>query len=135
MSLIRDPEAYERFDKIVIVHGCRILSDLAYQDYLTKELVEDEFLGEMVREKLIYYPTVTREPYRNRGRITDLITSGKLFEDIGMPRFNREDDRIMLCGSPGMLSDLRAMLVSHSWHEGNMGEPGEFVIEKAFVER
>jgi ferredoxin/flavodoxin---NADP+ reductase len=135
LSLIRDPETYERFDKVIVAHGCRHISDLAYHDRLSKELAEDEFLGEMVREKFIYYPTVTREPFQNHGRITDLMTSGKLFQDIHMPPLSREEDRVMLCGSPGMLSELRATLISRGWVEGNMGEPGDFVIEKAFVER
>ncbi len=135
LSLSRDLESYERFDKVIVAHGCRIISDLAYHERLTKELAQDEFLGEMVREKFIYYPTVTREPFQNHGRITDLIKNGKFFQDIGMPPLNREEDRVMLCGSPAMLTELRDMLAGRGWHEGNMGEPGEFVIEKAFVER
>jgi ferredoxin/flavodoxin---NADP+ reductase len=135
ISIIRDPETYERFDKVVLAHGCRQVSDLAYRERLTKELLEDEFIGDMVREKLIYYPTVTRETFLHHGRITELMASGKMFEDIGMPQLGREDDRVMLCGSPAMLAELRAILVSRGWEEGNMGEPGDFVIEKAFVER
>lgn len=135
LSLIREPEAYERFDKVIVTHGCRYLSDLAYQEFLSKELAEDEFLGEMVSEKFVYYPNVTREPYKHHGRITDLIRNGKFFQDIGQPPFNRAEDRIMLCGSPAMLAELRDMLNHQGWIEGNMGEPGEFVIEKAFVER
>ncbi len=135
LSLIRDPETYERFDRIILAHGCRHVSDLAYHDRLTNELAEDEFLGEMVREKLIYYPAVTREPFQNHGRITDLMASGRLFEDVGMPPLSREDDRVMLCGSPAMLTELRQILLGRGWEEGNMGEPGDFVIEKAFVER
>lgn len=135
LSLIRDHEIYDQFDKVILAHGVRYISDLAYRERLTRELHEDEFLGEMVREKFIYYPTVTREPFRNRGRISDLIKSGRFFQDIGQPPFNRAEDRIMLCGSPNMLHELRGMLHSQHWVEGNMGEPGEFVIEKAFVER
>jgi len=135
LSLIRDPECYERFDKVIVTHGCRIISDLAYHERLSKELAGDEFLGEMVREKFIYYPTVTREPYDHYGRITTLMANGKFFKDIGMPPLNREEDRVMLCGSPAMLAELRSMLRTHGWSEGNMGEPGEFVLEKAFVER
>jgi ferredoxin/flavodoxin---NADP+ reductase len=135
LSLIRDPETYERFDKIILAHGCRQVSDLAYRERLTKELLEDEFLGEMVREKLVYYPTVTREPFLYHGRITDLMASGQLFKDAGMPPLSREDDRVMICGSPAMLAELRQLLLGRGWVEGNMGEPGDFVIEKAFVER
>jgi ferredoxin/flavodoxin---NADP+ reductase len=135
LSLTRDPEAYEGFEKVIVAHGVRYLSDLAYHERLSTGLAQDEFIGEMVRDKLVYYPTVTREPYRNHGRITDLIKSGKFFEDIGMPPLNRAGDRVMLCGSPAMLGELREMLHGLGWAEGNMGEPGEFVIEKAFVEK
>jgi ferredoxin--NADP+ reductase len=135
LSIIRDPETYERFERVVLVHGCRHVSDLAYRDWLTKELTDDEFLGEMIREKLIYYPTVTREPFENRGRITDLITTERLFRDVGASTFDRASDRVMLCGSPAMLADLRALLQGRGYVEGNHGEPGDFVIEKAFVEK
>ncbi len=135
LSLTRDPETYESFDRVILAHGVRYLSDLAYYERLTEKLLEDEYLGETVREKLIYYPAVTREPYRNAGRISDLIRSGKLFEDIGQPPLSRAEDRIMLCGSPAMLASFREMFLGFGWAEGNMGEPGEFVIEKAFAER
>jgi ferredoxin--NADP+ reductase len=135
MSIIRDPETYERFGKVILVHGCRLVSDLAYRDTISKDLAEDEFLGEMVREKLVYYPTVTREPFENRGRITDLIDSGRLFSDVGVPPLARESDRVMICGSPGMLAELRSLLLARDYVEGNHGEPGHFVIEKAFVEK
>jgi ferredoxin--NADP+ reductase len=88
-----------------------------------------------VREKLVYYPTVTREPFHNRGRITDLIASGTLFRDVGLPPLDVASDRLMLCGSPPMLADLRTLLVERGFSEGNHSEPGHFVIEKAFVER
>jgi ferredoxin--NADP+ reductase len=135
LSVTRDPEVYEGFEKVILAHGVRYVSDLAYYERLAAGLSEDEFLGEMVRDKLVYYPTVTREPYHNRGRISDLMRSGKFFEDIGMPPLNREEDRVMICGSPAMLADLRQMFHGLGWAEGNMGEPGEFVIEKAFVEK
>lgn len=135
LSIIRDPETYDRFEKVVLVHGCRHIADLAYRDWLTKELLEDEFLGEMIREKLIYYPTVTREPFENRGRLTDLITTGRLFRDTGTEPLDRQSDRVMLCGSPQMLADLRALLQAKGFQEGSSGEPGDFVIEKAFVEK
>ncbi len=135
MSVIRDPETYERYSRVILVHGCRQVSDLAYRDWLTSELHECEFLGEMFKEKLIYYPTVTRETFERSGRITELMTSGKLYEDVGMPQLNRDEDRVMVCGGPGMLSDIRTILMAQGWEEGNMGEPGDFVIEKAFVER
>jgi ferredoxin--NADP+ reductase len=134
-SLIKDSEVYERFETIVLVHGCRQVSELAYGEQLVARLTEDELFGELLRDKLVYYPTVTREPFRNRGRITDLISSNQLFDDVGLPPLDIETDRIMMCGSPGMLEELRDMLNARGFEEGNHSEPGHFVIEKAFVER
>ncbi|MEH6388004.1 MULTISPECIES: ferredoxin--NADP reductase [Pseudomonas] len=136
MSIIRDPETYERFEKVILVHCVRQVSELAYHDYLTYELPEHEFLGEDVREKLIYYPTVTREPFRNQGRITTLLESGKLASDIGLPPINSETDRMMMCGSPAMLEELTAMLDGMGFRaSAQQGEPGDYVIERAFVEK
>jgi ferredoxin--NADP+ reductase len=135
LSLIRDPETYERYEKVVLMHGCRQVAELAYGERITRELPQDEFLGEMIRKQLVYYPTVTREPFRNRGRITDLITSGQLFSDIESGPFDPAGDRFMLCGSPQMLVDLKQIFDEHGLQEGNQGEPGDYVIEKAFVER
>jgi ferredoxin/flavodoxin---NADP+ reductase len=134
-SLIKDPDVYERFEKIVLVHGCRQVNELAFGEQLVATLTEDELFGPLLAEKLSYYPTVTREPFRNRGRITDLITSEQLFNDIGQKPLNVESDRIMMCGSPGMLEELKQMLEARAFAEGNHTEPGHFVIEKAFVER
>jgi ferredoxin--NADP+ reductase len=134
-SLIKDPEVYDRFEKIVLVHGCRQVSELAYGERLVENLRRDELFGSILADKLIYYPTVTREPFRNRGRITDLITSERLFNDIGLSPLDIETDRIMLCGSPSMLEDLRRILKEDGYREGNHSEPGHFVLEKAFVER
>jgi ferredoxin--NADP+ reductase len=135
LSVIRDLEAYERFEKIVLVHGCRFIKELAYGDLISDTLPADEHFGALVNEKLIYYPTVTREPYKNNGRISLLLENGKLCDDIGLPHLNKDTDRVMLCGSPHMLADLRTILEARGFDEGNMGEPGHFVIEKAFVEK
>jgi ferredoxin--NADP+ reductase len=135
LSVIRDLEAYERFERIVLVHGCRFISELAYAELISDKLPADEHFGALVNEKLVYYPTVTREPYRHNGRISLLLENGRLCADIGLPQLNRETDRVMLCGSPAMLSDLRAILESRGFDEGNHGEPGHFVIEKAFAEK
>jgi len=134
-SLIKDPEVYESYETIVLAHGCRQVSELAYGEHLVEGLREHEFLGPLLKEKLLYYPTVTREPFRNRGRITDLIASGEMFSDLDLPGLDRETDRVMLCGSPGMLEDLHAMFMARGFIEGNHSTPGHFVIEKAFVER
>lgn len=133
-SLIKDPDVYERFEKVVLVHGCRAVSELAYGEQLVEGLRRDDFFGGLAN-KLVYYPTVTREPFHNRGRITDLLTSNRLFDDIGMSTLDVETDRIMLCGSPAMLDDLRQILAARGFDEGSHSEPGHFVIEKAFVER
>jgi ferredoxin--NADP+ reductase len=134
-SIIKDPETYDRFEKVVLVHGCRQVAELAYGEAVINELPSNEFFGDVVREKLVYYPTVTREPFHNRGRITDLIASGMLFSDLGLPPLDLASDRLMLCGSPPMLADLRVLLVESGFSEGNHAEPGHFVIEKAFVEQ
>jgi ferredoxin/flavodoxin---NADP+ reductase len=135
LSLVKDPEVYDRFERVILIHGVRQIAELAYGERITRELPEHEFLGDSVREKLVYYPTVTREAFRNNGRITDLITSEKLFEDLDLPALDREDDRVMICGGPDMLRDIKVLLEERDFVEGNQGAPGHFVIEKAFVER
>jgi ferredoxin--NADP+ reductase len=134
-SLIKDPEVYDRFNTIVLVHGCRQVSELAYGEQVVAKLRDDELFGPLLAEKLIYYPTVTREPFRNRGRITDLIASKQLFDDIGLPPLDIATDRIMMCGGPAMLEELKQMFEARGFAEGSHSEPGHFVIEKAFVER
>lgn len=134
LSVIKDPETYERFETVILVHGCRQVAELAYAELITQDLPEDEIVGECVKRQLIYYPTVTREPFVNRGRITDLIASGRLFEDIKQPALDREHDRIEICGSPEMVKDLRAYFAGLGFEEGASNRPGHFVVEKAFVE-
>ncbi|MDT7836228.1 ferredoxin--NADP reductase [Aquabacterium sp. OR-4] len=135
MSIIRDPETYERFEEVILVHGVREVKELAYHDYITQELPQHEFLGEMVSKQLKYYPTVTREPFKNQGRSTDLISSGKLFSDLGVPPLSPAEDRVMICGSPGLLKDLKVLLEQRGFKEGNTSTPGDYVVERAFVEQ
>ena len=135
LSIVKDPETYERFEKVVLVHGCRRVAELAYGERITEELPNDELIGELVRNQLIYYPTVTRDPFRNRGRITDLMISGKLFSDTGLAPLEPASDRVMICGSPALVQDTRELLLDRGFAEGNHGEPGQFVVEKAFVDR
>lgn len=135
LSIIRDPATYERFEKVILVHGVREVAELAYYDYLTHELPDHEFLGETVSSQLLYYPTVTREPFKNQGRVTTLLESGKLEDDLGLPRLDPANDRVMICGSPEMLRDLKHMLEKRSFMEGNTTRPGDFVIERAFAEQ
>jgi ferredoxin/flavodoxin---NADP+ reductase len=135
LSVIRDPETYEKFEEVILVHSVRDVAELAYHDYLTQELPQHEFLGEMITKQLRYYPTVTREPYKQMGRITTLIENEKLFKDLGVPALDRTQDRIMICGSPGLLRDLKTMLEQRGFNEGNTTKPGDYVIERAFVEQ
>ncbi len=135
MSIIRDPETYEKFEEVILIHGVREVKELAYHEYITRELPSHEFLGEMVTSQLKYYPTVTREACEHQGRITDLIESGKMFSDLGVPALDPAVDRVMLCGSPAMLKDLKLMLEARQFKEGNTSTPGDFVIERAFVEQ
>ncbi|HMN82618.1 MAG TPA: ferredoxin--NADP reductase [Burkholderiaceae bacterium] len=136
MSIIKDPAVYEKFEKVVLVHGVRQVSELAYLDYIRDELPRNEFIGELIRDQLIYYPTVTREPFVNRGRITDLIASGQLTRDIGLPDLDPAADRVMICGSQAMLTDTCTLLDSRGFKSSpRRGEPGDYVIERAFVEK
>src|SRR5690554_902869 len=136
ISVIQDPETYERFEKVVLVHGVRRVSDLAYSDFITENLPKHEYFGEQIREKLIYYPTVTRESFRNEGRITELMRSGKLFTDIGLPTINPGQDRAMICGGPDMLQDISAMLDEFGMQVSKrIGHAADYVIERAFVEK
>ncbi len=134
LSLAREPEVYERFEKVIITHTVREVADLNYRDLLSRQLPADELLGELVAGKLIFYPTVTREAFPTQGRITDLISSGRIFEDIGLPPLDRARDRLMLCGGPSVLADLKALLIDRGYDEGSVANPGDFVLERAFVE-
>ncbi len=134
-SIIRDPDVYDRFERIVLVHGCREVAELAYGEEIVARLPGDELLGDVVRGKLLYYPTVTREPFRNHGRITTLLETNKLTADLGLEPIDSAGDRMMLCGSPVFLADMVALLDKAGFHEGSHSAPGEYVIEKAFVEK
>ena len=136
LSVVQDPETYERFEKVVLVHGVRFVSELAYTDFITRELPQHEYFGEQVREQLIYYPTVTREPFRNTGRITHVIDSGRLFADIGLPELDPEHDRVMICGSQAMNKDCCDLLDARGFKMSpRIGVAGDYVIERAFVEK
>ncbi|MEW9897174.1 ferredoxin--NADP reductase [Chitinivorax sp. PXF-14] len=136
MSVIQDPDTYSRFDKVVLVHGVRVVSEFAYADFINQALPEDEFIGELVQDKLIYYPTATREPFKYQGRLTDLLTSGKLCADIGLPELDPAVDRAMICGSPAMLKDTCDILDAKGFQiSPSQGVPGDYVIERAFVEK
>ncbi|RUS65771.1 Ferredoxin--NADP reductase [Saezia sanguinis] len=135
MPVIRDPQTYERFEQVILVHGVRQVKELAYKDYIEQQLPQHEFLGELVSKQLLYYPTVTREPFENQGRITTGIESGVLAQKLGLPALDPAHDRVMVCGSPELLRDLKTLLHARSFHEGSTTQPGDFVIERAFVEQ
>lgn len=133
-SIIRDPATYERFEQVVVVYGCRNIDELAYGTETVIAVRESEFLGEIADQQLLYYTTVTREPYYRQGRITTLIETGKLFNDLGVPALDPEHDRVMICGNPEMFVELRAILEKRGLAEGSNSEPGQYVVEKAFAE-
>lgn len=134
LSLARDPEVYDRFEQVIVTHTVREVADLNYRQMFEHDLAADEILGEMIGDKLVYYPTVTREPFRTQGRITNLIASGQFFSDLGNPPFNPAEDRVMLCGGPSVLVDLKQQLLDLGYVEGSISQPGDFVLERAFVE-
>jgi ferredoxin--NADP+ reductase len=135
-SIVKDPEVYERFERVIIVHGVRWARESAVAEHLIADLKGHEILGAAAREKLIYHPTITREPHANRGRLTTLMAAGKLLGDLHLPALDPADDRVMVCGSPSMLKDTCQLLNSRGFAQSRqIGEPGDYVIERAFVER
>ena len=134
LSVTKDPDIYEQFEKVILVHGVRYKKDLAYFDHFTKELQEHEYLGDLVKEKLIYYPIVSREEFPHQGHMTDLMKSGKLFEDIGLPPMNKDDDRVMLCGSMPFNAEVSAILDDFGLTVSpRMGVQADYAVERAFV--
>ncbi|MEM6626075.1 MAG: ferredoxin--NADP reductase [Pseudomonadota bacterium] len=132
-SVIRDPETYDRYEKIILTHTCRERAELDYGLELVNSLRDDPLVGEMVGDKLVHYTSLTREDYPVRGRITHLIESGQLFEDLGVEPLNPETDRVMICGSMEMISDTKALVEKSGLTEGSNAAPAEFVVEKAFA--
>ena len=141
LGVIKDPETYERFDKVILCHGVRSADDLAYRDYIERELPQHELLGEVIRDKLLYYPAVSREDFRHggrnhRGRITEQLASGRINEVLGLEPLDATQDRAMICGSPQMLADFRTILDARGFSPApRIGTPGEYVFERAFVEK
>jgi ferredoxin--NADP+ reductase len=133
MSLIREPETFEKFERVVVVHTVRQVKELAYRDMIETTLPAHEFLGEYVRGKLLYYPSVTRESFVHKGRVTSLIESGRLAADLGLPPLSPETDRVMLCGSEAFNADMKPLLEGRGFIEGSNNQPGTYVLEKAFV--
>jgi ferredoxin--NADP+ reductase len=132
LSLARDPDVYERFEQVTLVHGVRRRSELAWHDLLTAQLAGDPLVGDQALVQLTYLPTVTREPFHTTGRITDLIADGRLFPEAA--GFDPEHDRVMLCGSTAMIRDVATLLDAAGLDEGSNANPGHYVIERAFVD-
>ena len=141
LAIIKDPETYERFNKVILCHGVRGVGDLAYRDYIERELPNHALLGELIRDQLLYYPAVSREDFmhgghNHRGRITEMLESGRIQDELGLEPLDAAHDRAMICGSPQMLADLRAILEARGFTAGpRIGTPGEYVFERAFVEK
>lgn len=134
LSIIKDPETYERFETVVVAHGVRHAEDLAYRETITEQLPEHPILGETIRERLLYYPAVSREAFAHQGRLTDLLDSGRLTDDLDLPPLDPAHDRAMLCGSMAMIRDFRALLDARGFRASPaIGQPGDYVFERAFV--
>lgn len=132
-SLMRDPETYEKFEQVIMMHTCRTVAELEYGRQLVESLKDDPLIGEMVAGKLLYYPTTTREPFDRMGRVTDNLESGKVFADLGLPKMDPAHDRAMVCGSLAFNIDVKKILEDFGLREGANSDPKEFVVEKAFV--
>jgi len=141
LAVIKDPATYERFERVILCHGVRSASDLAYRDYIVNELPHHEFLGEQIGKQLLYYPAVSREGFDvdgrdQRGRLTELMDSGRMMDHLGIEALDPAHDRAMLCGSPQMLADFRALLDARGFVAApRIGVPGDYVFERAFVEK
>ena len=132
-SLVRDPEVYEKFERVVLTHGCRTVAELQYGTHVVNSIRDDATLAEMTANKLIHYTAVTREKHTVNGRLTSLIESGELFRDIDQPALSAEHDRVMICGSLEMTKDLKILCSGKGMTEGSVSRPGTFVTERAFV--
>ena len=132
-ALIREPETYEKFESIIITHTCRMVAELSYSKSIIQECMNDELIKEFINYKLLSYHSTTREDYIFNGRITELISSHKLFNDLKINSIS-SDDRFMFCGSMGLNNDLKKIMIENNFHEGANNCPGEFVLEKAFVD-
>jgi len=135
LSVARDPDTYAAFGQVVVGHGVREAAELAYSPLFTRDIFDDDLVGELARTQMTYYPTVTRENFERRGRFTDLIATGDLFSQLGLPqtKFDPEQDRVMLCGNTAMIRDLAAVCELHGLREGSNAQPGDYVLERAFV--
>ena len=133
-SLLRDPETYEKFEQVIVTHTCRDNAELLYGQELVAGLAEDTLIGEFTAGRVTLYSTTTREPSPYMGRITNLIESGKFYADLGIQPLHPATDRVMICGSMNMLKDVKALVEGLGFREGSVSHPGDFVVERAFVD-
>ena len=134
LSIIKDPETYERFEQVIVAHGVRRVNDLAYRHYISEELPQHPLLGDVIREQLLYYPVVSREPFERNGRLTTLFDSGEMSQELGLPDPDPANDRVMLCGSQAMIDDFCALLNRRGFHAARaIGDVSDYVFERAFV--
>ncbi len=132
-SIIRDPETYDKFEQVILTHTCRQVAELDYGHDLIARIAADEMLTEMVGDKLLHIATTTREQSPAMGRMTDWIRDGRLAEAAGGP-LDPATDRVMICGSMAMLQEHKLLCEEAGMTEGSNSEPGQYVIEKAFVD-
>lgn len=133
-SLLRDPETWEAYDEVIVAHTCRTKAELAYGAEIITALPDDPLIGELVGDKLHYYPTTTREPSDIEGRISDHIRDGRVFDALNMPKWNAEEDRVMICGNLALNKDIMSLCEDHGLEEGANSDPKHFVVEKAFID-
>jgi ferredoxin--NADP+ reductase len=131
-SLIREPETYEKFETVIVTHTCRTIPELSYSQEVINESNNDEIIKEFISNKLITYHSTTREKYVNNGRITELLSTNKIFKDLEIEDISASD-RFMFCGSMGLNNDLKSIMIKHNLQEGANNNPAEFVLEKAFA--
>lgn len=134
LSIIKDPETYERFEQVIVAHGVRRVNDLAYRHYISEELPQHPLLGDVIRGQLLYYPVVSREPFERNGRLTTLFDSGEMSQELGLPDPDPANDRVMLCGSQAMIDDFCTLLNRRGFHAARaIGDVSDYVFERAFV--
>jgi ferredoxin--NADP+ reductase len=133
-SLLRDPETWEKYETVVLAHTCRTNAELAYGREIAEALPDDPLIGELVGDRLRYYPTTTREPSTHEGRISDHIRGGEVFAALDLPAWSPEDDRVMVCGNLALNKDIMGLCKAAGLQEGANSGPAQFVVEKAFVD-
>ncbi|MCV3273307.1 ferredoxin--NADP reductase [Roseobacter sinensis] len=133
-SLLRDPETWESYEQVIVAHTCRTQAELAYGAAIVDALPRDPLIGELVDEKLHYYPTTTREASDIEGRVSDHIRDNRIFSALGMPRWSADADRVMICGNLALNKDVMALCEEHGLEEGANSDPKHFVVEKAFID-